>query len=169
MEPKVKRTKTAEQALRSLMNLCVRGERCSGDALRLMRGWGVNAADADKVLQRLVAERFIDDSRYAAAFVREKINLSGWGMYKITATLRQKGIDGAIISEALQECGGVDMAERLTELLRRKMRITKYKNSADLRAKLLRYAAGQGYDFSTARTCVEQLVKCNEECDNYDF
>ena len=169
MEPKVKRTKTAEQALRSLMNLCVRGERCSGDALRLMRGWGVNAADAEKVLQRLVAERFIDDSRYAAAFVREKINLSGWGVYKITAALRQKGIDGSTISEALQECGEVDMTERLTELLRRKMRIIKYKNSADLRAKLLRYAAGQGYDFSTARTCVERLVKCDEECDNYDF
>ena len=169
MVPKVKRTKTPEQALRSLMNLCVRGEKCSGDALRLMRGWCVSTPDAHKVLQRLVAERFIDDSRYAAAFVREKINLSGWGIYKITATLRQKGIDGDIISQALQECDQVDMTERLTELLRRKIRTTKYKNSADLRAKLLRYAAGQGYDFATARTCVERLVKCDEECDNYDF
>lgn len=48
MEPKVKRTKTAEQALRSLMNLCARSEKCSGDALRLMRGWGVSDAEDRK-------------------------------------------------------------------------------------------------------------------------
>ena len=79
MEQKVARTKTAEQALVSLMNLCAKSEKCSADARRLMRGWGVSVADAERVLQRLVAERFIDDSRYAEAFVREKINLSGWG------------------------------------------------------------------------------------------
>ena len=69
MEQKVKRTKTPEQALRSLMNMAARAERCSADALRLMKGWGVVDVDAQRVLQRLVAERFIDDSRYAGAFV----------------------------------------------------------------------------------------------------
>jgi SOS response regulatory protein OraA/RecX len=43
------------------------------------------------------------------------------------------------------------------------MRSVKAKNSADLRAKLFRYAASQGYDFSTAKRCVEQIVKDEEE------
>lgn len=163
MEQKVKRTKSPEQALRSLMNLCARSEKCSADALRLMKGWGVADSDARRVLQRLVTERFIDDSRYAAAFVREKINLSGWGGYKITAALKRKGIDGAIIAEAMAESGDVDMTERLMELLERKVRTTKAKSGADLRAKLFRYAAGQGYDFSTAKRCVERIVKVDEE------
>lgn len=163
MEPKVKRTKTAEQALRSLMNLCARSEKCSGDALRLMRGWGVSDADAQKVLQRLVSERFIDDSRYAAAFVREKINLSGWGAYKITTALRRKGIEGATIAAVMSENGDVDMSERLMQLLERKVRTTKAKDSTDLRAKLFRYAAGQGYDFTTIKGCVERIVKVDEE------
>lgn len=163
MEPKVKRTKTAEQALRSLMNLCARSEKCSGDALRLMRGWGVSDADAQKVLQRLVSERFIDDSRYAAAFVREKINLSGWGAYKITTALKRKGIEGATIAAVMSENGDVDMSERLMQLLERKVRTTKAKDSTDLRAKLFRYAAGQGYDFATIKGCVERIVKVDEE------
>lgn len=163
MEPKVKRTKTAEQALRSLMNLCARSEKCSGDALRLMRGWGVSDADAQKVLQRLVSERFIDDSRYAAAFVREKINLSGWGVYKITTALRRKGIEGATIAAVMSENGDVDMSERLMQLLERKVRTTKAKDSTDLRAKLFRYAAGQGYDFAMIKGCVERIVKVDEE------
>ena len=82
MEQKVaytKRTKTPEQSLQSLMRMCARSERSSGDALRLMKRWGVADEDARKVLQRLQNERFIDDSRFAEAFVRDKINLSGWG------------------------------------------------------------------------------------------
>ena len=169
MEQKVKRTKTPEQALVSLMNLCAKSEKCTGDARRLMRGWGVAAADAEKVLQHLVNERFIDDSRYAEAFVREKINLSGWGAYKITATLRQKGIDKAIIASALEQYSDVDTVERLTVLLTRKLRTVKAKSVTDLRAKLFRYAAGQGYDFSTAREVVERLVKSDDQCDELDF
>ena len=64
------RTKTPEQALSALMRQCARAERCSGDALRLMRRWGVTDDEARKVLARLVAERFIDDQRYADAYVR---------------------------------------------------------------------------------------------------
>jgi regulatory protein len=95
--------------------------------------------------------------------VREKINLSGWGVYKITAALRKKGIDSAIIADAIAENGNVDMSERLTQLLERKVKTTKAKSTADLRAKLFRYAASQGYDFSTAKRCVECVVKSDEE------
>ena len=66
MEQKVerkKRTKSPEQALQTLMQQCARSERSSGDALRLMRQWGVADEDAQKVLAQLQKERFIDDSR----------------------------------------------------------------------------------------------------------
>ena len=74
--PKIKREKTAYEALASLMRLCARAERSSGDALRLMQNWGVSKNEQQEVLQRLINERFIDDRRYAEAFVREKIQLS---------------------------------------------------------------------------------------------
>ena len=117
MEQKVgrtRRTKTADQALQSLMRECARSERSSGDALRLMKRWGVSDEDAQKVLARLLAERFIDDSRYAEAFVRDKLNLSGWGAYKIKSALRAKGVSKDIIDEvAAQMIEAADMCERL--------------------------------------------------------
>ena len=75
----VPRTKTPEQALAALMRLCARAERSEEDARRLMTRWGVAPADRERVLERLRRDRFIDDARYAEAFVRDKINLSGWG------------------------------------------------------------------------------------------
>ena len=99
--PKIKREKTADEALASLMRLCARAERSSGDALRLMQNWGVSKNEQQEVLQRLINEQFIDDRRYAEAFVREKIRLSAWGKYKITAALKRKGIADDIITETL--------------------------------------------------------------------
>ena len=119
-KPKVKRPKTAEQALASLMRLCARAERSSGDAMRLMATWMVPEGDRQGVLQRLIKDRFIDDSRYAEAFVREKSNLSAWGEYKIRATLRRKGIADEIINNALQQMPTEQNIERLTERLDRK-------------------------------------------------
>lgn len=78
----IKRSKSPEQALSALMRLCARAEKCSGDALRLMRGWGVEPAAQQQVLRQLQQQRFIDDERYAAAFVREKMRLSGWAAAK---------------------------------------------------------------------------------------
>lgn len=158
MVQKIRRDKTPEQALASLMRLCAKAERSSGDALRLMRGWGVADADARRVLDRLIADRFIDDRRYAEAFVREKMNLSGWGRYKIGAALRAKGITQALVAEAMAQTDGTDMGERLTEILLRRMRTLKAAAPFDARAKLMRYALSQGYDYETARDCVERCV-----------
>lgn len=167
MVPKIKRDKTPEQALASLMRLCAKAERSSGDALRLMHRWGLADADARRVLDRLQKDRFIDDSRYAEAFVREKMNLSGWGAYKISATLRTKGIAQPIIAQAMEQLDGTDMHERLLTLITRRMRTLKAKSPYDARAKLVRYALSQGYDYATARDCVEKAVAADD--DEFEF
>ncbi len=153
-----RRTKTADEALASLMRLCARAERSSGDALRLMRQWGVDESQREGVLRRLVAARFIDDVRYAEAFVREKINLSGWGAYKIRQALQRKGIDRPTIDAALSSLDGGQMLDRLTERLTRKMRTVKYSSPYDLRSKLMRHALSLGYDFDTAGDAVAAVM-----------
>ncbi len=162
MESKVKRTKTPQQATTALMNLCARAERSSGDALRLMRGWGLADADAREVLARLQRERFIDDSRYATAFVRDKMRLAGWGAYKVAMALRAKGVSRDIIDEALREVDGDEVRERLVALLARRAKSIKGTSAADVRAKLLRFAASRGYEYGLVRECVEQLIEDND-------
>lgn len=171
-KPKLKRTKTAEQALSSLMRLCARAERSSGDALRLMATWEVPAAQRQGVLQRLINEKFIDDSRYAEAFVREKSNLSVWGEYKIRATLRNKGIATEIINKALQQLPAEQNLERLTERLKRKMRTIKYDTTYQLKTKLIRHALTLGYSMDDVNRCVEEVmqdINTNDECDDFLF
>ena len=54
------------------------------------------------------------------------------------------------------------MAERLELQLRRKMGTLKAKDGYDLRAKLLRFGAGRGYDFDRVSETVDKLIKEQE-------
>ena len=162
MEQKVertKRTKTPQQALQSLMRMCARSEHSSGDALRLMKRWGVADDEARKVLARLQAERFIDDSRFAEAFVRDKLNLSGWGAYKIKMALRAKGVSREVIEEVVSPMiEATDMKERLEEIMQRKLRTLKYSSTYDAKTKLIRFAASRGYDIEEAVDCASKIL-----------
>lgn len=166
--PKIKRNKTADEALASLMRLCARAERSSGDALRLMQNWGVNKNEQQEVLQRLIKERFIDDRRYAEAFIREKCNLSAWGRYKIQSALKRKGIASDIIAEALAELNPTDNKKRLQDRLQTKIKHIKYDTAYQLKTKLIRYALSLGFEMDEVMDSVNEIIKNNNitECDD---
>lgn len=154
------------------MRLCARAERSSGDARRLMATWGVPEQDREGVLQRLKREKFIDDRRYAEAFVREKVNLSGWGEWKIRSALKRKGVAEDVINAALGQLSPEQSAQRLAERLKRKMRTVKYSSAYELRTKLIRYALSLGYAMDEVMDEVEAItreIKTKEECDNFTY
>ncbi len=153
-----KRTKTKERALASLQALAARSEKSSGDCYRLMRSWGVAEGEWEWVMSRLYADKFIDDERYARAYIREKISINGWGAYKIVMGLRGKGVAKEIIDEAIDEIEKSQFTERLYELLGRKARSVKYENIYQLKDKLLRFGAARGYDFDTMQEAIERVV-----------
>ena len=166
-EIRKKKVKTPEQALAALMRLCARAEKSQEDARRLMRGWGLAERDAEGVLAKLVRDRFIDDARYAGAFVREKLRLSGWGEYKIRTALQRKRIDRALIDAALAEADRSGMDERMRRQLERKARTAKYSTQYELKTKLIRYGLSLGYDYETVLDSAAALVTDTETCDEF--
>ena len=158
MEPKIKRepkSKTPEQALQSRMRMCARSERSSGDALRLMKRWGVADDAARKVLSRLQSERFIDDSRYAEAFVRDKYRFNKWGRIKIVQGLRMKGIDSATVNEAMEVIDEAEYLHILRELIKAKRKSIRGKSDYEVNGKLIRFAIGRGFEFAAIRSCMD--------------
>ncbi len=143
----MKRELTPAEALSKLVDLCSLAEYSTGEALEKLRAWGVTGPNAYKIVQRLVDERFIDDERFARAFVRSKVNYSGWGRIKIRHALYQKGLERELIDLALEEEIDLDLYyENLASALRSKARNMPEILDADCRSKLLRFAAGRGYE-----------------------
>ena len=97
--------------------LCSRREYCSAAVLGKLRQKGLDDKDAAAVLERLVRERYVDDARYARAFVRDKALLSGWGPRKISFALSAKGISREVVEEALGEVSPEDSEARMCQVL----------------------------------------------------
>ena len=146
-----------KKTLSSLQRQCSRREYCSSDIYRK----ALKALDGDEeaatlVLESLKADKFVDDLRYASAYIREKTSISGWGMTKISYMLASKGVDRAIIMDAAKDADPAASARKLETVLR-----TKYKALSEdpaARLKLLRFALGRGYSYDEVRDAVEKVM-----------
>lgn len=140
------------------MDQCAKSERCISDARRSLYRWGIEPSEHNVIIERLTAEKFIDESRYASAYAREKSNLNRWGKNKIKANLRAKSIPAHIIEEALSRIDTEKDSAKLEDHLRRKLRTVKYRNGYDLRGKLLRYGTGLGFDYRDVTDAIEKIT-----------
>lgn len=155
-----RKTKTPEQALSALMKYASRAERSSGDALRLMAGWGVPEPDRKAVLDRLVEMKFIDDDRFARAYARDKSRFAGWGVYKIRSGLAAKGIAKDVAERALAELDGSEGAEKFREVMARKAASMKKDEPAhSKKAKLMRFGLSRGYEYDKMIDLIEDILR----------
>ncbi len=126
--------------------LCSRAEKCSSEISKKLAEWGASGDVVENVLKKLTEEKFIDDIRYSASFVKDKFRFNKWGRVKISYMLWQKGISSENIAQALQEIDETDYREALTKLLQEKAKKTTAKNPYDKKAKLLRFAQSHGFE-----------------------
>ena len=147
-----------KKVLERLQRQCARMEYCVSDirrkALKAMEG---DADAADRIVASLVADRFVDDRRYAGAFAREKSALQGWGAVKIRFLLRGKGISDEIIADALQEIDEEKAASKLDKLAADKYRLLK--DDPQCKLKLLKALLSRGYGYDEVEAAVNQVMK----------
>lgn len=133
---------------------CARMEYCSGDIRRkALKALGSDADAAEKIVASLVKDGFVDDRRYAGAFVREKSALQGWGEAKLRFMLAGKGISRDVIADALTEIDAEKASARLEKLLQAKARTLE--GDPAFRLKLLKFGLSRGYDYDD----VDRLVR----------
>ena len=137
--------------------LCSRREYCSSAVLQKIRQKGLDGKDAAAVLERLVRERYVDDARYARAFVRDKALLAGWGPRKISFALSAKGISKEVVEEALGEVRPEDSGARMRQVLAAKWKSVSGKTLYDRRTKLLRFALSRGYQYDDVMRFLDTL------------
>lgn len=160
MFQKTKKQVTEQEALLKLSALCSQSEHSSGEMLEKMRRWAMPPDVAERVLGRLVGERFVDDERYARFFVRDKIRFDRWGRRKIEQALYRKGVARDIISRVLDAVPDADYASVLTELLAAKRRSVKAASDYELNCKLIKFALGRGFGMDIIRRCIDAADEC---------
>lgn len=157
---------TYEQALNKAASYCSKAERAPQDVIDKLHDWKVEETDVDKIVDWLKKERFLSEERFVHAYVNDKFIYERWGRIKISYSLRQKGIEGSLVQNALEEVIGEDKyLETLVDLLRGKMKGMSFPLDQKNRAKLYRFAVSRGFESSYYSKALQQL-KINEEVDD---
>ena len=148
------------KVLDRLQAQCSRREYCSSDIFRkALAAFEGDREQAGRLLESLVEDGFVDDSRYASAFAREKSRLNGWGPAKITSMLLGKGIPRQTAVAALGEIDTEAADRRMRSVLE-----TKYKVLAgdpQEKFKLLKFGLTRGYEYDKLAPVVDEILKKN--------
>ena len=147
-----------KQALNKAAALCSRQERCADDIRKKFANWGFEDGDTEKAVKWLTDEKFIDDNRYAAYYVRDKFRFNGWGRIKIRWQLKQKNISSGIIEDALNSLDDSQYMDKLSELLTSKKKQIKNKDPWQTKAALVRFAQSRGYEPDIIFNALDRLT-----------
>jgi regulatory protein len=133
-------------ALNKAMALCAGREYCSGEIRVKLESWDLNDSEVNSVISTLIKEDFINDKRYAEAFVRDKYHHNKWGKVKIAAHLKAKRIASEQISSALASLDDDQYKQMVRDTLDHHRKFVKAKNQYDLKGKLLRFGLSKGFE-----------------------
>lgn len=137
-----------KEALEKSRAQCSHKELCIEDIHKKLSLWGVSIEDIEKITKTLVKENFINETRYAQAFVNDKYKYNKWGKVKIAAHLRSKKLPSEVIGTALESIDNESYVKFVRGLLEGHRKSVKAKNQMDLKSKLLRFGLSKGFESS---------------------
>lgn len=128
-----------------LASLCARSEQCVYDLEQKCYRAGLSKPQTEGIIQSLKEQRFVDDARFARAYVGDKVRFAGWGVNKIRLGLRQKRIGNAEIEEALSGISKKEYIDALKRVANQKARALDMSRQED-KAKFYRYMISRGFE-----------------------
>lgn len=146
--------KTEQEAYLTLASLCANAEHCQWEMLEKMRRWELSEDTQTRVMQRLINERYVDDERYARAFVKDKVRYNKWGRRKVEQALWAKHIEESIRQRVLDEVDDEEYLRILRPLLKQKRKATKADSEYELNAKLIKFAMSKGFTMDIIKQCL---------------
>lgn len=116
----VKKDLSEQDLLIKAQNYCSLAEHCAAEVKEKLYQWGAEPKVQEQILNTLTDLDFINESRYAAAFVHDKVAFQGWGREKIRMMLVMKHIASPVIEEAILNIDEEVYNKQLTHLIEQK-------------------------------------------------
>lgn len=161
----VKKALTYDDVFLKCASLCAKSEHSAVELIGKMCRWGVPRDMAALVVERLKGEGYVDERRFAHAFVYDKFNLSGWGRTKIRYYLRMNGICDEFADEALAEIDDDDYKKTLARLIAAKSKLLPDGDPYKKKVSLCRYAVSRGFEAAFVTRMVNDLINNGDDVD----
>lgn len=140
--------------------LCLRSEKTEYDIRQKLQVWQVPGKCTESIIKSLIEDQFIDEERFARAFIKDKIFLNHWGKMKVSYGLRQKQLTGQWVEALMKEVDDMAYRDMLFKQAENKLRQLRKKenNPYRLKAKLMAFLQQRGVESNLCYEIADSLI-----------
>lgn len=150
-----------KEILQKVSNYCIRGEKCELDIRKYLRSYDLNSEEIQYIINKLISESFINEDRYAKAFINDKFKFNKWGKIKIINELKARNVNTGIIIKHINEIDKEDYLKTLERLLIIKLNQVGNKDKQNRKAALIRYGLSRGFEYEYIEKVLDRI--CEDE------
>lgn len=99
----------------------------------------------DEVISRLMKMGYLDDRRFTEAYIKDKLNFTSWGDYKIINELNKLGISSLDIENNIDLLNDDILNERMRKIIDKDIRTNKKYSGLKLKNKIYNHLLTSGY------------------------
>ncbi|MAB47133.1 MULTISPECIES: regulatory protein RecX [Winogradskyella] len=140
------KTYTVDEAQNKLESYCAYQERCHKEVRAKLQDMNMISEAVDKIMVHLIQNNYLNEERFAKAFVRGKFRIKKWGKNRLVRELKFKDISKYAIDVALKEIEDQDYFETLDELTQKRIAQVNEKNIYKKKKKVADYLLYRGWE-----------------------
>ena len=152
-----KRIYNLEEAREKIRRYCAYQERSQRQVQTKLRDYGLIPAVADELFIELIQEGFLNEQRFAEAFVRGKFNQKGWGRRKIEVELNKHGVSKPCIKSALSQVENGEYIAKLEVIAKKKWSSLRNERLPLRKQKTIRFLLGRGFFYDEIKGVLNEL------------
>ncbi len=150
-----------KDALIRLQKYCAYQDRCHQEVRSKLLEIGMYGDELEEIMAELITENFLNEERFARSYARGKFRMKHWGKNRIRRELRFRKISDYCIRKAMEEVDEEGYLPALRELLEKKKRLLREKDTYKLRQKLGQHALRRGFESELVWKMVKIVVGPN--------
>lgn len=98
-----------------------------------------------EVTDKLIEKGYLDDNRFAKAFIKDKLSFTNMGDYKLKMELMRLGVDNDIIEDNLSNIEDSVFDNRMRKIIDKDLKTNKKYTGLKLKNKIYNHLLSQGY------------------------
>ncbi|GGW55895.1 regulatory protein [Winogradskyella epiphytica] len=140
------KTYSVEEAKRKLESYCAYQERCHKEVRQKLENMRMIPEAIDNIMVHLIQHNFLNEERFAKAFVSGKFRIKKWGKNRLLRELKFREISKYSIDAALKEIDLDDYYKTLDELVQKRIEQVKEKDKYKKKKKVADYLLYRGWE-----------------------
>jgi regulatory protein len=140
-----------------IASFCAYQERYQQEVRNKLHERGIYGEEAEELIVYLISEGYLNEERFAQAFVSGKFRIKKWGRNKILQELKFRQISPNCIKSGMKEIDAEDYWQTLLHLVEKKASLIKETDDFKKRYKTHQYLMGRGFENDLIQSAIETI------------